>query len=46
MEKILERLGWDIMDDTACIEVENTVDPRIVNVTISFKAIKHEFQQD
>lgn len=42
LEKLKKRFGWDVMDDTVAVATERTVDPRILNVTITFKVIKNE----
>ena len=42
LEKLKKRFGWDVMEDTACVAVDSTVDPRIKEVTITFKVIKNE----
>ena len=42
LEKLKKRFGWDMLEDSWAISVDSTVDPRILNVTITFKVIKNE----
>ena len=41
-KELRKRLGWDIDAESVVMTSESTVDPRIMNVTINFKVIKHE----
>lgn len=38
--------GWEILEDSVSVVVERGVDPLISNVTINFKVIKHETDEN
>lgn len=46
IKKLKRQIGYDIVEDTAVMTVERTVDPRILDVTINFKMIKHEIHEN